>query len=248
MHQFGYRATKQFLALHLAALAVSLLAATPGRAYSDEELINSFNRTVFGSEFASWGWQSRIVKKFTGPVRFYIDDRSDASRRREAMRFVRALPGAIAGLQAEVVTQPDRANFRVFIVNRRAYDVVVRQEIYRQPTASFVPGKCLVRVVSGRNGISRADAVIVADEGDFLFRRCLIEEVLQGLGPVNDDASLKDSVFNDESRHSTFTLHDRYILNLLYDPNVRPGMSRSMVRSVLPAAIRDVRPRLEPGR
>ena len=53
------------------------------------------------------------------------------------------------------------------------------------------PGRCVVRVVSGPGGIARADAVIVADEGETLFRRCLIEEVLQGLGPLNDDARLK---------------------------------------------------------
>ena len=61
------------------------------------------------------------------------------------------------------------------------------REVYRRPTSSFAPGKCLVRVVSTSAGIIRSDAVIVADEGDFLFRRCTVEEVLQGLGPVNDD-------------------------------------------------------------
>ena len=65
--------------------------------------------------------------------------------------------------------------------------------------------------------------MIVADEGDFLFRRCMVEEVLQGLGPVNDDRTLSQSVFNDRSPHSTFTSFDRHLVNMLYDPRVAPG-------------------------
>ena len=236
---------KHVLAMHVLAAALSLFAPSPGWALTEAELVNGFNKTVFGSEFADWGWQSRIVKKFAGPVFFHIENRSKPSRGAEARRFVDSLPAAIRGLRSTRVSRPEQANFRLFIVTRADYDVVVRNEIYRQPSASFVPGKCLVRVVSSRNGISRADAVIVADEGDFLFRRCLIEEILQGLGPVNDDRALGNSVFNDYSRQSTFTLHDRYILNMLYDPRVRPGMGKREVRRVLPAVIRDARARLE---
>ena len=97
------------------------------------------------------------------------------------------------------------------------------REVYGRPTSTFAPGKCLVRVVSTSAGISRSDAVIVADEGEFLFHRCMVEEILQGLGPVNDDRSLGESVFNDMSRHATFTDFDRHILNMLYHPADRAG-------------------------
>ena len=107
-----------------------------------------------------------------------------------------------------------------------------------------MPGRCLVRVVSSSSGIRRSDAVIVSDEGEFLFRRCLVEEVLQGLGPVNDNADLKNSVFNDTSQHTRFTKHDRYILNMLYDKRVRSGMNQREVGKVLPAVLRDVRRRV----
>jgi hypothetical protein len=101
-----------------------------------------------------------------------------------------------------------------------------------------------VRVISSQNGIRRSDAVIVSDEGEFLFRRCLVEEILQGLGPVNDNASLKSSVFNDTSKHSRFTKHDRYILNMLYDERIKAGMNKDEVAKVLPAVIRDARRRV----
>jgi hypothetical protein len=234
-----------------ASLLVALLLAvtgTPARAFTDAELIDGFDRTVFGSEFPTWGFQSYRVKKFAGPVRFHVDDRSRSGRRGAALSFIRSLPHRIGGLQVTIVDDPKDANFRVFIVDRSDYRQVVAGEVYGQTSTSFAPGRCVVRVVSGRGGIKRSDAVIVADEGDFLFRRCLVEEVLQGLGPANDDATLSYSVFNDRSVHSTFTSFDRFILDMLYDPRVRPGMRRAEANNVLPAVLADIRKRRSPER
>ncbi len=220
-------------------------AAAPGRAFSDAELIDGFERTVFGSEYPSWGWQAFMVKKFAGQVRFHIDDRSAARRGGEAAAFVRSLPRLIRGLDGIIVGDPRDANFRIFVVDRADYRAVVANEIYDRPSSAFAPGKCLVRVVSGRSGIARSDAVIVADEGEFLFRRCMAEEILQGLGPVNDDVTLAGSVFNDTSRHAAFTPFDRRILNMLYHPAIRPGMTKVEARRVLPQVAAEVRARLD---
>ena len=223
----------------LVAVAL-LLPASPGRAFSDAALIDGFVRTIFGSEFPTWGTQSYKVKKYTRPVRFYIDDRSAAGRRSEATRFLRSLPRQIRGLDAAIVDDPRRANFRIFIIDRVDYKRIVASEVYGGLSSGFAPGKCLVRVISGRNGIERSDAVIVADEGEFLFKRCLVEEILQGLGPVNDDATLSESVFNDRSRHSSFTGFDRTLLNMLYHPRIRHGMRQAEAQAVLPAVLADI--------
>ncbi len=98
-----------------------------------------------------------------------------------------------------------------------------------------------MRVLSGKSGISGSAAVIVSDEGEFLFRRCLVEEVLQGLGPMNDDETLEHSVFNDTSHHARFTAFDRYILNMLYDQRIKPGMNSKAALDLLPIVIRDTR-------
>jgi hypothetical protein len=211
--------------------------------YSDEDLIRGFNATVFGAEYSSWGWHTRIVKKFVKPVRIYIDNRATRDRRRAVAKFVRTLPRIIKGIDIAIVNDPAKANYIVYVVDRAAYKNVVRNEIYKRRSMS-VPGRCLVRVVSAPSGIRRSDAVIVSDEGEFLFKRCLVEEILQGLGPVNDNPSLKHSVFNDTSQHIRFTRHDRYILNMLYDKRVRSGMNQREVSEVLPAVLRDARKRV----
>ncbi|WP_034492477.1 DUF2927 domain-containing protein [Afifella pfennigii] len=235
-----------FLRAGAALLFLALAAALPGgaaaAALTDRQLADSFRKAVLGAEYASWGFDARVVKKFAGPVRVFVDNRSRFDRRQEVLAFVASLPGSIDGLTMVLARDARQASFRIHVVDRAQYAPLVR-EIYRRP-GMRVPGRCLVRVVNGARGIAYADAVIVADEGEFLFRRCLVEEVLQGLGPLNDDASLPDSVFNDTSRLTSFSRHDRLILNMLYDPRIRPGMDRQQVEEVLPQVIRDVRRRL----
>src|SRR6185436_18405493 len=83
-------------------LLVGLYAA-PAQAFTDDELIDGFDRTVFGSEYQGFGWQSHLVKKYAQPVRLFVDDRSQARRGDEIARFVRTLPGLISGLDISVV-------------------------------------------------------------------------------------------------------------------------------------------------
>jgi hypothetical protein len=99
--------------------------------------------------------------------------------------------------------------------------------------------RCLVGVSTLAGRIKRSTAVIVADD-DFLFARCLVEEVLQGLGPMNDDESLARSVFNDTSRHAHFTDFDEALMNVLYHPLIRPGMRGSEVHKALPKVLHDL--------
>lgn len=224
-----------------------LLLAPPVRAandtFSTEELVKGFEKTVFGLEYRSWSWRPYLVKKFTKPVLFYVHNLSSRDRRKTVKRFIREIGQRVGGLTTAVTNDPKQANFEVFVVDRMQYAPVVKKDIYKNDRAK-VPGRCLVRVVSGRQGIKRASAVIVSDEGEFLFKRCLVEELLQGLGPMNDDKRLTHSVFNDSSRHSRFTVFDQLILNMLYDPRIKPGMSQEQTKPILPLVARDARQRV----
>ncbi|MEQ8656506.1 MAG: DUF2927 domain-containing protein [Hyphomicrobiales bacterium] len=225
------------------AVAVMLVlgshASQAQSGFSDAALADGFFRTVFGLEYEASSRGASVVKKFVEPVRLYIDHRSRADRRLAVEQFVSSVNDAVRGLDLQVIDDPLNANFTVYVVDRADYAQVIREDVYRSSRA-HVRGRCMVRVLTGSGGISRAQAVIVSNEGDFLFNRCLVEEVLQGLGPLNDDPTLTASVFNDQSRHTRFMLHDRYVLNMLYHPRILPGMSRDDVNLVLPSVLADV--------
>ena len=226
----------------LAACCMSMLTL-PAHALSDEEIIRGFNLTVFGAEISNLGFQARYVHKFRDEVRFKIHNLSRKDRSGAVKEFVNSLPSRIAGLQTRVVDGDERANFNIYVVDRADYLKTVRENVERRANAR-APGRCLVKSRFTTRGIIRSDAVIVSDEGEALFKRCLIEEILQGLGPLNEHTSLRNSVFNDTSRHTRFTLFDQFILNMLYDERVKNGASPRSVNRVLDEVLADTRRRL----
>jgi hypothetical protein len=48
-------------------------------------------------------------------------------------------------------------------------------------------------------------------------------------------------MFNDEVQMGFFDVFDQYILNILYDPRIRPGMTRREVEAVVPDILSSVR-------
>jgi hypothetical protein len=83
--------------------------------------------------------------------------------------------------------------------------------------------------------------ILTVDSGDFVFLDCAYEELLQSLGPINDTSSVPWTMFNDQVSMGFFDVYDQYILNLLYDPRIKAGMTVGEVNAVLPEVLPDVR-------
>ncbi len=226
----------------LCLLLVFLVQPASASRLDDDEVANGFYKTVFGAEIEalSWGTQSRRVKKYVTPVKVWIENRARRNRLKAVRSFVESLPANIPGLQVWMANNSKDANFHVYVVDRDDYVRTVQEEVFNDRSMD-VPGQCIVRVLSRRSGILRSDAVIVSDQGHSLFQRCMIEEILQGLGPVNDDKSLVHSVFNDETSFDYFTQFDRLILNMLYSPDLKPGMTLKQVKPLTAGLLRHAR-------
>ncbi len=228
-----------------AALVALLLSLQPAGAQplpGDAAILRGFAAVVFGAEYTGAFSDSSYLKKFAGPVRVRIENPAEIDRAAEVRAFLRQLARQVRGLDIAEARRGESANFVVHVVDRADY-LRVGREVYHRPFGR-IPGNCIVRASYGRSGITRADAIIVSDEGDRLFRRCLIEEVLQGLGPLNEYADAPQSVFNDTSKLTSFTAYDRVLLNMLYDDRLEPGMTREAAEPLLPAILRDTRRRL----
>jgi hypothetical protein len=223
------------------------------RRFSDAELIDGFVRTVFGAEYEAPADALLVVKRFTTPVRVRIEPLAStdlppalaAQRAREAQAIIRQLARRIQGVSISFVPTMARANLLVVITDRARYQAV--GDLVLRGRSGFMRGTTCAGVPAWRRdySIERAVAIVPADLGARAFVSCMSEEVLQLLGPVNDDSSLTYSTFNDANDLAGFPLFDQLILNMLYDRRVRPGMNQAQVRAVLPAVIRDVRPRVE---
>jgi Protein of unknown function (DUF2927) len=83
--------------------------------------------------------------------------------------------------------------------------------------------------------------ILPVDDGEFSFYDCAYEELLQALGLVNDDSSVPWTMFNDAVQMGFFDVYDEYLVNILYDPRIRPGMTKRELDRVLPEVLPDVR-------
>jgi hypothetical protein len=224
--------------------------AAERKAFTDAEIIDGFFKLTFGAEFQVAGRSDRI-RKFDGPVRIYIDNRAKPDRSRQVAATVTDIKRRVQNLDIAVTATREEANTVVTLVRDRDLARTIRSIYGRERARSIqksLEPQCLSsfrRDDSFR--IAKADVILVADAGDFIFYDCAYEELLQALGPINDDATLRWSMFNDKVHLGFFGVYDQYILNILYDPRIRPGMTRDEVQALLPQVLPSVRAFVEAG-
>jgi hypothetical protein len=143
------------------------------------------------------------------------------------------------------VNKRQDANVMVTLVRDRDIEKTIRQ-FYGREQANKIVRSLEPQCLSGFRKddlfrIQRSDVIIAVDAGDFIFYDCVYEELLQALGPINDDDDLPWTMFNDEVQKGFFDIYDQYLLNILYDPRIRAGMSKEQVKELLPVVLADVR-------
>ncbi|MEM8665458.1 MAG: DUF2927 domain-containing protein [Pseudomonadota bacterium] len=229
--------------LAFAACLASASAAPPAQAFTDEALINGFMVTVFGAE-ASDGQNDAtgIVKKFTGPIAYHLVSTASVDHRRTLRQFLQQLADTVQNIRFVETRSRQDAQMVIFLVNRADYAATIRTTVWQGVDTSFLEANaCSAVIAARRSGIERANIYLVADEGFVALAHCMVEEIAQSLGPANDSNLLPDSIFNDMSELNVFGLFDWYILNMLYDARIRPGMTAREVRPLLPFVLQDVR-------
>jgi hypothetical protein len=236
------------VAVACAALFVPASAATQKieAPFSEAELIRGFVLTVFGAEVESTNNRetSAVVKKFTGPVRYRLVSTASRDWRPTVRAFLASLSDSVRHLTLRETGAED-ADLVIYLVDRGAYGSTIRETVWPGVDTGFLEDNaCSAVLAARRSGIERANIYLVADEGFAILAHCMVEEVAQSLGPANDSPLLPESIFNDDSRLNVFGLFDWFILNMLYDPRVRPGMTEEEVVPVLPQVIADVRARV----
>jgi hypothetical protein len=211
--------------------------------FTDSEIIEGFLKTAFGAEFQLAGRVDRI-RKYVTPVRVFADgNRRD--RKLQLAKVVADIAARVQHLDIAVTEASDGANVSVTLVRNRDLDRTV-EKFYGSERAREIRRSLDPRCLSGfrKNEtyeIEHSDVILTVDTGDFTFLDCAYEELLQALGPINDTSSVPWTMFNDNVSMGFFDVYDQYILNLLYDPRVKPGMTVEEVKAVLPDVLADVR-------
>lgn len=218
--------------------------ATERKNFTDAEITDGFFKVTFGAEFHIAGGVDRI-RKFDGPVRVFIDNRATPDRTGQIEAGIADIRSRIRNLDIARTERRDEANMVVSLVNDRDLARMIRT-VYGIDRARRIQRSLEPQCLSGfrkdeSSRILRSDVIITADAGDFVFYDCVYEELLQALGPINDDTTVPWTMFNDDVQMGFFSVYDQYLLNILYDPRIRPGMTRAEVQALLPAVLPAVR-------
>ncbi len=223
---------------------ISVRRAAERTSFSNEEIKDGLFKTAFRAELQFGRHQERI-RKFDGPVRVFIDNSGSGARTADIAAIVEDIGARVNHLDLIVTSDSKEANVVVFLVPARDFARTIRSR-YRENAAKKIQDslhpQCLSGIAKDQSyRIRRAEVILPVDAEEFEFYDCAYEELLQSLGLINDDTSVPWTMFNDNVQMGFFDVYDQYLVNILYDPRVRPGMTKREVDALLPNIFRTVR-------
>jgi hypothetical protein len=223
--------------------------------FDARRMTNAFLNIAFYNEFVTEGASSvqkktqATLTRWEGPLRVNVSFGrflSEADIARDE-RAVTSFLSRMAQLSGRTISQTAlaEANVRVLVVNedeRRAALPDMQAFVGSVEPATLAalrdPAKstyCLALTVDANNDriIEKALVIIRAETPDLLRLTCIHEELAQMMGLTNDDPGARPSIFNDDEEFATLTRMDEYLLRILYDPRLRPGMTESEGKGVV---------------
>jgi len=240
-------------ALGNAALPPSAAAENPAvasrqrvekKTFTDSEIAVGFFKVAFGAEYHLAGRVDRI-RKYDGPVRVFAGGVNHPARKAQFAKVVADIARRIAHLDIAMAERSEAANVVVTLVRDRDLFSTIKR-FYGEQRAREIRKSLDPQCLSGFRKsetfeIEHSDVILTVDNGDFTFLDCAYEELLQSLGPINDTSAVPWTMFNDKVSMGFFDVYDQYLLNILYDPRVKAGMTVAEVKAVLPEVLADVR-------
>ena len=231
-------------AAHAENADISMRRATERTSFSNDEIRDGFFKTAFHAELQLDRRADRI-RKFDEPVRVFVINRGSPDRTAEIATIVADIHARVKNLDLAMAADHQSANLVVTLVHTRDFAQTIRSR-YGDDQAKKIQHSLHPQCLSGiakdpSYRIRRAEVILPVDDGDFQFYDCAYEELLQSLGLINDDSSVPWTMFNDDVQMGFFDVYDQHLVNILYDPRVRPGMTKSEVDTLLPDVLPTVR-------
>lgn len=212
-------------------------------AFSDDEIKDGFYKTALGAEL-QFDRADKRIRKFDAPVRVFVVGAAPQARA-DIAKVVADIQGRVAHLDFALTDDRQAANVVVTLLRKSELAATLRAR-YGAAKAKQIQQKLNPECLSGVGvdkefHIKRAEVFLPTDAGEFRLFDCAYEELLQVLGVVNDDRSVPWTMFNDDVQMGFFDIYDQHLVNILYDPRVRPGMTRSEIEGVMAEVLPAVR-------
>lgn len=227
----------------------------PDTPYTSDMLARNFERIAFygeheiGTRLQADRGGARLLARWDRPVRIKVEYGPSVPRaqRQVDTAFVSKFADRLTALTGHPTRSVvARGNFHVLVIGEddrsamqgRFAELLPNLSRANQALLQNLPRDmhCLV-VVSHEDSatprITSALAIVRAEHPDLLRQACFHEEIAQGMGLVNDSPTARPSIFNDDDEFAFLTSHDEKLLQMLYDPRLKIGMSAAEARPIV---------------
>lgn len=223
--------------------------------YTNADLHRNFLSIAMRAEAADNidGAGDIALAKWVTPIRYTLVSANPTDRAQIASVIARLR--RLTGLDIAPASRRDIPNLELWFVPRSERDAIVAGLIGAKAIGPQVTRlvqrwrdteyeKCLGLMATdpSRGSILNSVILIKNELSRRIRNACIVEEIVQSLGLMNDDRAAKPSIFNDDQRYLDLTSHDEYLLRILYDPRIRPGMRRRQVAPLSHQIINELRP------
>ncbi len=220
-------------------------ADPPDVPYTNARLVENFRRIAFFTYPNDERHVPKPLTKWQRPIRYVVmGSRADVAQVDGLMRRLAGL----TGLAVERVAEAE-ANFVVLLLDEREQRAA-RHAFADAESRAFFDGfvsaifdcGAIAHWSDDEPEISKALVYLHGDLGGLYRRLCFHEEISQSFGLFNDDPTVRPSIFNDDDEFALLTTHDEYLLRILYDPRLRPGMTPEEAMPLVVRIVEELRP------
>lgn len=211
--------------------------------FTAAELTRGFLALAFGSDLRI-GARPLGIRRFDHAVRARIVGGGTIDRSNEMARVIEEYAREVPGLELSIVPPSAPADIELRLIDEKDFQSALQAAFGAKVAKTFVSRtdpQCMTSVKSTADGnIVHSVSFIIVDKGDDVFLDCAYHELLHALGLSNHDQHNPWTTLNQKRMVGYLTVYDRYLLTLLYDSRIRPGMTMRQARTVLPRAITDL--------
>ncbi len=226
------------LSLMCVLFAISLRAHAESW-QNPEFLQQAFNEIALKNEYEPGTMR---VRKWRAPVRVWIEHKvAESDKHTNLVQMHLRHLAKITGLPMSLVPNSSEANVTVVFTDQDRWRQDVVRLMGKGADRETQHAVCMASFDLNKQGeIHQAWVVIPVDQAQ-MHRKlvsCIVEEITQILGLPNDSEKVYPSVFNDDSPDDLLTGLDGLLLKMLYNPQVKVGMTEAQVQPVLQKLIR----------
>jgi len=211
--------------------------------FSVAELERGFLALAFGSDLRI-GAPPLGVRRFGHPIRVRVIAGGTVDRNFAMSRIIEDYARAVPRLGLSETWSASGADIELRLIDEKDFQSALQSAFGKKIAQTFVARtdpQCMTSVKSTPDGkIDNAVSFIIVDKGDDVFLDCAYHELLHAFGLSNHDPHNPWTTLNQNRMVGYLTVYDRSLLTLLYDPHIRPGMTRRQVRAGLVRAIAEL--------